>query len=86
MRNDGQAVQESQNMEERRALSDEDVLRRANAAVQIALEKHRAMDVPSVVYDRKEQMIYQIHPDGTRIPVAKKSREGRYGEWGKAKA
>ncbi len=67
-------------------ISDEVVLRRANAAVQLALAKHKAMDVPSVVYDRREQMIYQINPDGTRVPVAKKSREGRFGEWGAAEA
>ena len=81
MKSDAEIAQDS-----RQDISDEVILRRANAAVQLALEKHKAMDVPSVVYDRKDQMIYQINADGTRVPVAKKSREGRYGEWGTAKA
>jgi hypothetical protein len=81
MKSDVEIAQEAQP-----EISDEVILRRANAAVRLALAKHKAMDVPSVVYDRKEQMIYQINPDGTRVPVGKKLREGRYGEWGTAKA
>ena len=68
-----------------REVSDEVILRRANDAVRLALEKHKAMDVPSVVYDRREQVIYKINADGTRIPLGKRSREGRYGEWNAAK-
>ena len=61
-------------------LSDEVLTQRVDAAVRIALEKHKALGVPSIIYDRKEQMIYEVHGDGTRIPIAKKSRKGRYSE------
>ena len=40
-------------------LSDADVVKRANAAVKIELEKNKAMDVPIALYDRKTQKIYQ---------------------------
>lgn len=36
-------------------LSDADVVKRANAAVKIELEKNKAMDVPIALYDRKTQ-------------------------------
>jgi len=61
-------------------ISDETVVKRANAAVQIELEKNRALDIPIVVYDRGTQIIYQEESDGTRIEVGRRMRKGRYSE------
>jgi len=62
------------------AITDEMVVRRVDAAVRIALEKNKAMGLPSIVYDRKTQKIYELRSDGTRVPVAERARKGRYGE------
>ena len=34
-------------------ISDETVIKHANAAVRIELEKNRALGIPTVIYDRK---------------------------------
>lgn len=67
-------------------ISDETVIKRANAAVRIELEKKRAMDIPIVIYDKETQIIYQENSDGTRVAVGKRMREGRYSERIKEKA
>ena len=56
------------------------VVKRANAAVKIELEKKKAMDVPIALYDRKTQTIYQQNSDGTITVVAQRIRKGRYSE------
>ncbi len=61
-------------------ISDETVVKRANAAVQIELEKNKALDIPIVVYDRETQIIYQEKNDGTRKEVGRRIRKGRYSE------
>ena len=61
-------------------ISDETVIKRANAAVRIELEKNRALGIPTVIYDRKSQMIYRENEDGTRTEVGKRMRKERYGE------
>jgi hypothetical protein len=67
-------------------ISDEQVVKRANAAVKIELEKKKAMDVPAAIYDRETQTIYQLNSDGTRVAVAERIRKGRYSERIKQKA
>lgn len=61
-------------------ISDEQVVKRANAAVRIELEKKKAMDVPVAVYDRKTQTIYQLNSDGSKTEMGKRIRKGRYSE------
>ena len=61
-------------------ISDEAVVKRANEAVRIELEKKKAMDIPVVIYDREKQIIYQENSDGTRIEAGKRLRKGRYSE------
>ncbi len=61
-------------------ISDEMVVKRANAAVKIELEKKRALDIPIVVYDRQTQKIYHENNDGTRVEISKRMRKGRYSE------
>lgn len=61
-------------------ISDETVVKRANAAVRIELEKKRALGVPIVVYDRETKMIYHERDDGTRVEISGKMRKGRYSE------
>ena len=61
-------------------ISDETVIKRANAAVKIELEKNKALGIPVVIYDRENQIIYRENGDGTRTEVGKRLRKGRYSE------
>lgn len=61
-------------------ISDDLVVKRANAAIRLELEKKKAMDIPVIVYDRETQAVYQEHSDGTRVKVGKRMRKGRYSE------
>ncbi len=61
-------------------ISDKEVVKRANAAVKIELEKKKAMNIPVAVYDRKTQTIYQVSSDGTKTEVGKRIGKGRYSE------
>lgn len=61
-------------------ISDEAVMKRANEAVRIELEKNRVLGVPIVVYDRQSQIIYQENDDGTRKEVGRRMRKERYSE------
>lgn len=61
-------------------ISDETVIKRANAAVRIELEKNRALGIPTVIYDRESQIIYRENEDGIRMEVGKRMRKERYGE------
>lgn len=40
-------------------IPDKAVVKRANVAVKIELEKNKALGVPVVLYDRKSQIIYR---------------------------
>lgn len=53
-------------------ISDEAVVKRANAAIRIELEKKRALDIPIVVYDRETQTIYHENSDGIRVLESEK--------------
>ncbi len=61
-------------------ITDEMVVKRANTAVKLALEKNRALDVPSIVYDINDKTIYEIRSDGTRTAVGKPLNDHAYGE------
>lgn len=61
-------------------ISDETVIKRANEAVRIELEKNRALGIPVIVYDRESQIIYRENEDGTRIEVGSRVRKERYSE------
>lgn len=61
-------------------ISDENVIKRAKAAVKIELEKKRVLDIPIAVYDRKTQTIFYERSDGTKVAAAEKRRKGRYSE------
>lgn len=61
-------------------ISDEAVIKRANEAVRIELEKNKALGVPVVIYDRESQIIYKENEDGTRIEVGRRMRKERYSE------
>ena len=70
---------------ESKPITDDMVVKRVNAAVKIALEKNKAMDIPSIVYDRKTQKIYELRSDGERVPIADRAWKGRYSERTKEK-
>ena len=61
-------------------ISDETVIKRANEAVRIELEKNKALGIPVVIYDRESQIIYRENDDGTRIEVGRRMRKERYSE------
>ncbi len=61
-------------------ITDDDVVKRANAAVRIELEKNKALGVPAVVFDRKTQAIYHVNSDGSRVVIGQRIRKERYGE------
>ncbi|MDO4339084.1 MAG: hypothetical protein Q4C91_13540 [Eubacteriales bacterium] len=61
-------------------ITDEAVVKRVNAAVELELAKKKAMDIPAVVYDSKTQIIYHVNSDGTRVEAGKRMRKGRYSE------
>lgn len=61
-------------------VSDETVIKRANEAVRIELEKNKALGVPVVIYDRESQIIYRENNDGTRTEVGRRMRKERYSE------
>lgn len=67
-------------MKDNEYISDAQVVKRANAAVKIELEKKKAMGVPIAVYDRETQTVYQQNSDGTISSVMKRIRKGRYSE------
>ena len=61
-------------------ITDEAVVKRALAAVELELKKKEAMDIPVSVYDPESGIIYDETSDGKRTPVAKRMRKGRYSE------
>ncbi len=61
-------------------ISDEAVIKRANEAVRIELEKNKALGIPAVIYDRESQIIYRENDDGTQTEVGKRIRKERYSE------
>ncbi|MCM1495548.1 MAG: hypothetical protein NC089_07080 [Bacteroides sp.] len=61
-------------------ISDKTVVKRANEAVRIELEKNKALGVPVVIYDRESRIIYRENGDGTRTEVERKTRKERYSE------
>lgn len=61
-------------------ITDEQVVRRANAAVELEIQKLKAMDVPIIVYDRERQVIIKRNSDGTEVEVGKRLRKGHYSE------
>lgn len=67
-------------MSQQKYISDEQVVKRANCAVKIALEKKRAMDVPIVTYDRNTQSICIVGSDGVKTQVCGRYSHGRYSE------
>ena len=50
-------------------ITDEEVVKRAKIAVEIAIMKHKAMGVPIVQYDEKTKKIYRVFSDGTREEI-----------------
>lgn len=61
-------------------ITDEQVVKRANAAVELEIEKLKVLDVPVIVYDRKKQVVVRRNSDGTEVEVGKRLRKGRYSE------
>jgi hypothetical protein len=67
-------------MEQKKYITDEQVVKRANAAVRLEIEKLKALDAPVIVYDREKQAVLQYNNDGSVIEVGKRLRKGHYSE------
>ena len=52
-------------------IADEQVVKRANAAVGLEIEKLKAMGAPVLIYDRKKQVVVRRNNDGTETEVGK---------------
>ena len=61
-------------------ITDDQVVKRANAAVEIEIQKLKALDIPIVVYDKKKQAVIKRNSDGTETEVGKPLRKGHYSE------
>lgn len=61
-------------------ITDEQVVKRANAAVELEIEKLKAIDAPVIIYDRKKQVVLRRNNDGTETEIGKRLRRGRYSE------
>ena len=61
-------------------ISDDQVVKRANAAVRLELEKRKARNQPIAGFDRKAQKVYMQDSDGTIIESSERLRRGRYSE------
>ena len=61
-------------------ITDEQVVKRANAAVGLEIEKLKAMGAPVIIYDRKKQVVVSRNNDGTETEVGKRLRKGSYSE------
>ena len=61
-------------------ITDEQVVKRANAAIGLEIEKLKAMGAPVIIYDRKKQVVVRRNNDGTETEVGKRLRKGNYSE------
>lgn len=61
-------------------ITDEQVVKRANVAVELEIEKLKAIEAPIIVYDRKKQVVIKRNSDGTETEVGKRLWEGSYSE------
>ncbi|MBR2045491.1 MAG: hypothetical protein IJ958_05080 [Agathobacter sp.] len=61
-------------------ITDSQVVKRAQAAVKLELEKQKALDNPLVIYDAKTGIIYHENSDGSRVAIGKRRKEGRFSE------
>ena len=61
-------------------ITDEQVVKRANAAVELEIEKLKVLDAPIIVYDRKKQVIVRRNSDGTEVEVGRRLRKGHISE------
>lgn len=67
-------------MERENYISDEQVVKRANAAVKLAIDKKKITETPIVIYDRKAKTICHLNSDGTQTVVSTRKTVGRYSE------
>ena len=67
-------------------ITDEQVVKRVKAAVELDLMKKHIMDIPVSVYDSETGIIYDVDSNGNKIPVARRITKGRYSERVRQKA
>lgn len=61
-------------------IHDGQVVRMANSAVKLAIEKKKTLGVPVVVYDRKTGNICHLQENGEKVVVSQRAKRGRYSE------
>ena len=61
-------------------IDDSQVVKRANSAVKLAIEKKQTLGIPVVIYDRETGNICHLQKDGTKTVVSQRAKRGRYSE------
>lgn len=56
------------------------VVKMANSAVKLAIQKKKTLGVPVVVYDRKTGNICHLQENGKKVVVLQREKRGRYSE------
>lgn len=67
-------------MDKNEYVDDIQIVKRANSAVKLAIEKKHTMGTPVVVYDRKTGDICHLQNDGSKVVVMQGQKRGRYSE------
>ena len=61
-------------------MSDDEIVMRANKAIERAIDKKRINNTSIIVYDRKTKKIYNVLNNGDRIVVGTRINNKRYSE------
>lgn len=61
-------------------ITDKEVVKRARAAVRLAIEKKKAIGAPIIAYDSDKREIYQLEPNGKRTVLRKIDGKKNYCE------
>lgn len=71
-------------MERNKYITDKQVVRRAKAAVRLAIEKKKVTGAPIVSYDCKSNKIYKINEDGSKTVLGDGIGRGFFSEQGRS--
>ncbi|MEY8368560.1 hypothetical protein AALA24_07275 [Anaerovoracaceae bacterium 42-11] len=61
-----------------RTITDAQSVRLARKAVELELEKRKALDLPIAVYDTEDKQVYACFADGTKIPMSEYEKRAQH--------
>jgi len=59
-------------------ITDAEVVKRVKSAINIDIEKKKAMNIPIAVFDAESGKIYAEYNDGTRVLMGNRLKRGNY--------